>query len=141
MVCLDDYHSLDRFGRKETGLTALDPKAQDFDTMYEQTQAIKDGKSIDKLIYNHVTGLLDPPETIQPPKVQSRLTQCSTSCTILLPDVLSFSRVAGTRAWAPCLQKTCLFFGQDFSLRVGRFVASLPSVPAKCPAVTEEART
>ena len=72
VVCLDDYHSLDRFGRKETGLTALDPKAQDFDTMYEQTQAIKDGKSIDKLIYNHVTGLLDPPETIKPPKVHSR---------------------------------------------------------------------
>lgn len=69
VVCLDDYHSLDRFGRKETGLTALDPKAQDFDTMYEQTQAIKDGKPIDKLIYNHVTGLLDPPETIKPPKV------------------------------------------------------------------------
>ncbi|KAK9833090.1 hypothetical protein WJX74_006893 [Apatococcus lobatus] len=69
VVCLDDYHSLDRFGRKETGLTALDPKAQDFDTMYEQTQAIKDGKSIDKLIYNHVTGLLDPPEKISPPKM------------------------------------------------------------------------
>ena len=30
VVCLDDYHCLDRFGRKEEGVTALDPKAQDF---------------------------------------------------------------------------------------------------------------
>ena len=36
VLCLDDYHSLDRFGRKEKGVTALDPKAQDFEMMYEQ---------------------------------------------------------------------------------------------------------
>lgn len=66
VVCLDDYHSLDRTGRKEKAVTALDPVAQNFDLMYEQTKAIKEGKSIDKPIYNHVTGLLDPPETIPP---------------------------------------------------------------------------
>merc|ERR1712032_418575 len=27
------------------------------------------GKSVEKPIYNHVTGLLDPPETIVPPKI------------------------------------------------------------------------
>ena len=59
-----------RFGRKEKGVTALAPEAQNFDMMYEQTKAIRDGKSIDKPIYNHVSGLLDPPETIKPPKVQ-----------------------------------------------------------------------
>ncbi len=69
VICLDDYHSNDRFGRRETGRTALDPKEQDFDTMYEQTKALKEGKAVDKLIYNHVTGLLDPAETVQPPKV------------------------------------------------------------------------
>lgn len=69
VICLDDYHSLDRFGRKETGITALDPRAQNFDLMYEQVKAIKEGKPIDKPIYNHVTGILDPPETIDPPKV------------------------------------------------------------------------
>ncbi|KAL0393722.1 UNVERIFIED_CONTAM: Phosphoribulokinase, chloroplastic [Sesamum latifolium] len=31
VICLDDYHSLDRNGRKEKGVTALDPKANDFD--------------------------------------------------------------------------------------------------------------
>eukprot|EP00250_Pteridium_aquilinum_P010063 c19128_g3_i1 orf=100-1350(-) len=69
VICLDDYHSLDRTGRKEKGVTALDPRANNFDLMYEQVKAIKEGKLIEKPIYNHVTGLLDPPETILPPKI------------------------------------------------------------------------
>ena len=40
VICLDDYHSLDRNGRKKEGVTALDPKAQDFDTMYEQARLL-----------------------------------------------------------------------------------------------------
>jgi len=69
VICLDDYHCLDRYGRKDKGVTALAPEAQDFDLMYEQIKAIKEGKSVEKPIYNHVTGLLDPPETIVPPKI------------------------------------------------------------------------
>lgn len=69
VICLDDYHSLDRTGRKEKGVTALDPRANDFDLMYEQVKAIKDGIAVQKPIYNHVTGLLDPPELIKPPKI------------------------------------------------------------------------
>lgn len=69
VICLDDYHSLDRTGRKEKGVTALDPKANDFDLMYDQVKAIKEGISVQKPIYNHVTGLLDPPELIKPPKI------------------------------------------------------------------------
>ena len=38
VICLDDYHSLDRQGRKREGVTALDPKAQNFDLMYEQVR-------------------------------------------------------------------------------------------------------
>jgi phosphoribulokinase len=38
VICLDDYHRLDRTGRKKEGVTALDPKAQDFDLMYEQVR-------------------------------------------------------------------------------------------------------
>jgi len=69
VICLDDYHCLDRYGRKEKGVTALAPEAQDFDLMYEQIKAIKEGKSVEKPIYNHVTGILDPAETITPPKI------------------------------------------------------------------------
>lgn len=69
VICLDDYHSLDRTGRKEKGVTALDPRANNFDLMYEQVKALKEGTPVDKPIYNHVTGLLDPPELIKPPRI------------------------------------------------------------------------
>lgn len=69
VICLDDYHSLDRRGRKEKGVTALDPRANDFDLMFEQVKALKEGKSVDKPIYNHVSGMLDPAEVINPPNI------------------------------------------------------------------------
>jgi len=66
VICLDDYHSLDRQQRKEAGVTALNPKANDFDLMYEQIAALKNGQAIDKPIYNHETGTFDPRERIEP---------------------------------------------------------------------------
>ena len=69
VICLDDYHSLDRQGRKKEGVTALNPKANNFDLMYEQIKALKEGHSIAKPIYNHDTGTLEGPETIEPNKV------------------------------------------------------------------------
>jgi phosphoribulokinase len=69
VICLDDYHSLDRKGRKKAGVTALNPKANNFDLMYEQVKALKEGNAIDKPIYNHETGELDPPERVEPNKV------------------------------------------------------------------------
>jgi phosphoribulokinase len=66
VICLDDYHSLDRKQRKETGITALDPRANNFDLMAEQIAALKSGKSIMKPIYNHETGEIDPAENIDP---------------------------------------------------------------------------
>ncbi|KAL6784734.1 PRK1 [Auxenochlorella protothecoides x Auxenochlorella symbiontica] len=69
VICLDDYHSLDRTGRKVEKVTALHPRAQNFDLMYEQVKALKNGQSVQKPIYNHVTGALDPPEEITPPKI------------------------------------------------------------------------
>jgi phosphoribulokinase len=69
VICLDDYHSLDRQGRKEKGVTALSPESQDFNLMYEQVKELKNGNPVDKPIYNHVSGELDPPERIDPPKI------------------------------------------------------------------------
>ncbi|RMG12227.1 MAG: phosphoribulokinase [Cyanobacteria bacterium J055] len=66
VICLDDYHCLDRKQRKVQGVTALDPRANNFDLMYEQIKALKEGRGIDKPIYNHETGELDPPERIEP---------------------------------------------------------------------------
>lgn len=69
VICLDDYHSLDRKGRKAAGVTALNPKANNFDLMYEQIKALKSGQAIDKPIYNHETGEIDPPERIEPNRI------------------------------------------------------------------------
>ncbi|MEM9213800.1 MAG: phosphoribulokinase [Cyanobacteria bacterium P01_F01_bin.150] len=66
VICLDDYHSLDRKGRKAAGVTALNPKANNFDLMYDQIKTLKGGTSIDKPIYNHETGEIDPPERVDP---------------------------------------------------------------------------
>ncbi|NEQ43641.1 MAG: phosphoribulokinase [Leptolyngbya sp. SIOISBB] len=66
VICLDDYHSLDRKQRKAAGVTALNPEANNFDLMYEQIKALKAGNAIDKPIYNHETGEIDPPERIDP---------------------------------------------------------------------------
>ncbi|KAL5995495.1 hypothetical protein ACLOJK_025557 [Asimina triloba] len=69
VICLDDYHSLDRHGRKELGITALHPRANNFDLMYQQVKYLKEGIAVEKPIYNHVTGLIDSPELIKPPKI------------------------------------------------------------------------
>jgi phosphoribulokinase len=66
VICLDDYHLNDREGRKVTKRTALDPLENNFDLMYEQVKALKEGKTVKKPIYNHVNGTLDEPETIEP---------------------------------------------------------------------------
>lgn len=66
VICLDDYHLNDRAGRKITKLTALHPKENNFDLMFEQVKALKEGKTVSKPIYNHVNGTLDAPETIEP---------------------------------------------------------------------------
>lgn len=66
VICLDDYHLNDRNGRKESGLTALNPLENNFDLMFEQVGALKNGKSVKKPIYNHVNGTLDTPEAIEP---------------------------------------------------------------------------
>merc|ERR1712176_1753900 len=53
-------------GRKVTKRTALDPEENNFDLMYEQVKALKNGETVEKPIYNHVNGTLDTPEKITP---------------------------------------------------------------------------
>lgn len=66
VICLDDYHLNDRGGRKVSGLTALNPLENNFDLMFEQVNALKNGETVMKPIYNHVNGTLDTPEKIEP---------------------------------------------------------------------------
>ena len=69
VICLDDYHINDRKGRQVTDKTALHADENNFDLMYQQLKRLKSGLSIEKPIYNHVNGTLDPPEKIIPTDV------------------------------------------------------------------------
>eukprot|EP00304_Pavlova_gyrans_P004787 CAMPEP_0206035190 /NCGR_PEP_ID=MMETSP1466-20131121/1903_1 /ASSEMBLY_ACC=CAM_ASM_001126 /TAXON_ID=44452 /ORGANISM="Pavlova gyrans, Strain CCMP608" /LENGTH=395 /DNA_ID=CAMNT_0053409543 /DNA_START=45 /DNA_END=1232 /DNA_ORIENTATION=- len=66
VICLDDYHKYDRTGRKENKISALHKDCQLWDLMAEQVSALKSGDKVEKPIYNHITGELDPVEEISP---------------------------------------------------------------------------
>merc|ERR1719199_2407146 len=71
VICLDDYHKWDRTGRKSNpewpdGITALHKDCQNWDKMAEDVTNLKSGVAVDKPIYNHITGALDPDEHVEP---------------------------------------------------------------------------
>merc|ERR1719164_96483 len=71
VICLDDYHKWDRTGRKSNpewpdGITALHADCQLWDKMAADVTDLKSGKAVDKPIYNHITGELDPDEHVEP---------------------------------------------------------------------------
>jgi phosphoribulokinase len=68
-ICLDDYHKLDRVARKQNGVTALNPEANDLDLMDEQIEALSRGETIDKPTYDHATGTFGPHETVAPREI------------------------------------------------------------------------
>ena len=68
-ICLDDYHSLDRRQRNLIGLTALNPRANNFALMEDQVWSLKRGESIMKPTYDHSDGTLRPPELVEPREV------------------------------------------------------------------------
>ena len=65
-ICLDDYHALDRAQRKAVGLTALDPRANNFAAMEEQCWMLREGRTIMKPIYDHADGTFKGPEAVEP---------------------------------------------------------------------------
>jgi phosphoribulokinase len=68
-ITLDDYHSLDRDGRRKQGLTALNPKANRIDQIEKDLVQLKHGVPIEKPVYNHTTGVFDPPVIFHPQKI------------------------------------------------------------------------
>lgn len=65
-VCLDDYHALDRAQRKATGITALDPRANNFAAMEEDLATLRDGYPVMKPVYDHHDGTITGPEYVEP---------------------------------------------------------------------------
>jgi phosphoribulokinase len=68
-ICLDDYHALDRDQRKLVGLTALDPRANNFAAMEEDLSRLREGYSISKPVYDHGDGKIKGPETLEPKEI------------------------------------------------------------------------
>ncbi len=67
-ICTDDYHRYDRTQRAEMGISALHPDCNYLDIIEQHLERLRQGKSILKPIYNHSTGMFDPPEYIEPKK-------------------------------------------------------------------------
>lgn len=68
-ITLDDYHSLDREGRKAAGVTALNPAANRLDQLERDLIQMKRGVPVEKPVYNHATGTFDPPVIFRPQKI------------------------------------------------------------------------
>jgi phosphoribulokinase len=68
-ITLDDYHRLDREGRRREGLTALNPEANRIDRLEKDLILLRSGVPIEKPVYNHTTGTFDPPVIFRPKKI------------------------------------------------------------------------
>ncbi len=68
-ITLDDYHSLDRAGRQERGITALDPRANRIGQLEQDLIMLKRGVPIEKPVYNHASGTFDPPTVFRPRRI------------------------------------------------------------------------
>ena len=68
-VVLDDYHSLDRAQRKLVGFTAADPRATNFAAMEEDLWALREGRAIEKPIYDHSDGTFKGTEHAEPHEI------------------------------------------------------------------------
>ncbi len=68
IICTDDYHRYDRIQRAELGISALAPDCNYLDIIQQHLGLLRTGQPILKPIYNHDSGMFDPPEYIEPRK-------------------------------------------------------------------------
>ncbi|MEN6443252.1 MAG: phosphoribulokinase [Methanoregula sp.] len=60
-ITIDDYHKYDREERKQRNVTPLDPEANNLAQLESDITLLKEGRAIQKPVYNHATGTFDPP--------------------------------------------------------------------------------
>jgi phosphoribulokinase len=68
VICTDDYHRYDRQQRAEMGISALHPDCNYLDIIQQHLGLLRTGQAILKPIYNHKTGMFDPPVYVKPSK-------------------------------------------------------------------------
>jgi len=65
-ICIDDYHRYSRAERAVNGLTPHDPACNYLDILEQHIDLLRAGEPILKPVYNHVGGVLQPPEYVEP---------------------------------------------------------------------------
>jgi phosphoribulokinase len=68
-LSLDGYHKEDRNQRRQSGRSPLDPRANHLALAREHLAALRCGEAVEIPIYNHDTGLFDPPRIFRPAPV------------------------------------------------------------------------
>lgn len=68
-ISMDDYHILDRTQRREQNITPLSPEANDFTLLAQHLADLKAGKTVQKPVYNHISGTIEPPVPFSPAKI------------------------------------------------------------------------
>ena len=68
-ISLDNYHRYDREERKRLKFTPLHPEANDFERIFEDLSALKEGKSIRMPVYDHSTGRFVEPVEVKPKEI------------------------------------------------------------------------
>jgi len=68
-ITLDDYHIYDREQRKGLDITPLAPEANNITGLEKDLSALKEGRSIQKMVYNHKLGVLEGPVQFRPSKI------------------------------------------------------------------------
>src|SRR5437763_9704962 len=64
----DDYHRYDRRHRGELRVTPLHPDSNHLDILTQHLLHLRHGEPVLKPIYDHRTGLLQPPVYMRPPR-------------------------------------------------------------------------
>lgn len=65
-ICIDDYHRYDRAERARRGITPHDPAANYMDVLEQHVYLLREGQPILKPVYNHIGGVLEAPEYVEP---------------------------------------------------------------------------
>lgn len=65
-LSMDDYHTLSRKERLERGITPLNPEMTDLDLFKTHLMMLKEGRTIEKPVYDHTSGEIRCCETFKP---------------------------------------------------------------------------
>ena len=68
-ITLDDYHKFDRSERRRLGVTPLNPDANNLEQLEKDVTRLKEGRDIQKPVYNHETGTFDSPVAFKAKKI------------------------------------------------------------------------